>query len=174
MNTDEDRLRNEDCRRQGGGGTPHIFCKCSFQETLSPMILELRIPKGLQGRFSDVRILKGLRAQTWDTGSRWSSRSLRRNTASRYRVSPFCKALGKLCTSCYLAGNCRQRETELRQRKRAKLAFERDSRHPWRDEQACTGTACRAPTQGLVARVSSPGFFADNAPGARVNTTAPP
>src|SRR5205807_7507342 len=76
-----------------------------------------------------MRILKDLRAQTWDTGSRWSSRSLRADKTSQCRVSRFCKALGGLCTSCYLAGNCGQQETELRQRKRAKLAFERDARH---------------------------------------------
>src|SRR5713226_5214671 len=27
--TDEHRFANEDCKRQGGG-TPHIFCNCSF------------------------------------------------------------------------------------------------------------------------------------------------
>jgi len=49
MNTDEHRLTNEDCERKGG--TPHFFGNCSFQETLSPMILELRIPKGLRTHF---------------------------------------------------------------------------------------------------------------------------
>src|SRR3989442_15813931 len=114
--------------KQKPRGDPHFLGNCSFQETLSPMILELRIPKGLQGRFSDVRILKGLRARPWDRGSQCSSRSSRRDTASSCRVSRFCKALGGLCTSCYLAGNYGQRETEPGQRKRARLAFERDSR----------------------------------------------
>src|SRR5437879_7338207 len=99
------------------------------------MILELRIPKGLQGRFSDVHILKGLRARPWDRGSQCSSRSSRRDTASSCRVSRFCKALGGLCTSCYLAGNYGQRETEPGQRKRARLAFERDSRRRLGDKQ---------------------------------------
>src|SRR3989442_13128901 len=75
-----------------------------------------------------MRIVKGLRAQTWARTLRCKSRSLKADKAAQCK-SPFFKALGGLCTSCYLAGNCGQQETELRQRKRAKLAFERDARH---------------------------------------------
>ena len=34
------------------------------------MILQVRIPEGLQGSFLQVRILTGLRAWTWDRASR--------------------------------------------------------------------------------------------------------
>ena len=34
------------------------------------MILQVRIPKGLRAHFSQVRILKGLRAWTWARASR--------------------------------------------------------------------------------------------------------
>ena len=105
-----------------------------------------------------MRILKDLRAQTWDTGSRWSSRSLRADKASQCK-SRFCKALGKLCTLCYLAGNCRQRETELRQRKCARLAFERDARHRGVMNRHARAQRAVPLRQGPVVRVFSPGAF---------------
>src|SRR2546425_10201476 len=110
--------------KQKPRGDPHFLGNCSFQETLSPMILELRIPKGLQGRFSDVRILKGLRARPWDRGSQCSSRSSRQDTASPCRVSRFCKAPGGLAlhvTSPVIPVNGKLTRDK---RKRARLAFE--------------------------------------------------
>jgi len=34
------------------GGVPPFLCKCSFQARLSPMILQVRIPKDLRADFS--------------------------------------------------------------------------------------------------------------------------
>src|SRR5207245_2345491 len=39
-----------------------------------------------------------------------------------------------------------QRETERRQKKMRKTRIRKRFAAPWHDEQACTGTACRAPT----------------------------
>src|SRR5712691_7992688 len=50
-------------------------------------------------------------------------------------VTRFCKALGWLCTSCYLAGDCGQQETGLLQRKRARL-IRRDRRPRGRELEA--------------------------------------
>jgi len=52
------------------------------------MILQVRIPKDLRRRFSDVRILKGLRAWTWAGALRGKRRSSRRDRASRYKNQP--------------------------------------------------------------------------------------
>src|SRR5207245_3526250 len=74
------------------------------------MILEVRIPGDLQTRFSELRILKGLRAYT-------------RHRASWCKSRSSAKLSGGPCTSCYRDGNRRQRETELGQRKCARLAM---------------------------------------------------
>jgi len=62
------------------------------------------------------------------------------------RVSPSCKALGGLCNSCYLAGNCGQRENELRPRKCARLAFETGVR-PRGFRIEVPPASCRLPAQ---------------------------
>src|SRR2546425_7743056 len=110
--------------KQKPRGDPHFLGNCSFQETLSPMILELRIPKGLQGRFSDVRILKGLRARPWDRGSQCSSRSSRRDTASPWGSVASAKLLADFAlhvTSPVIPVNGKLTRDK---RKRARLAFE--------------------------------------------------
>ena len=43
-----------------GGGTPRYFCNCSFQEGLSPMILQVRIAWGLGRHFFASAHCKGL------------------------------------------------------------------------------------------------------------------
>src|SRR2546426_9592865 len=68
------------------------------------MILQVQIPEGLQAHFSQLRILKGLRARRCETeGGREAERH-------DVRVTRFRKALAGLCTSCYLAGDCGQLE----------------------------------------------------------------
>jgi len=42
------------------------------------MILQVRIPEGLQTHFSQLRILKGLRARRWDRGRAWGGASRRK------------------------------------------------------------------------------------------------
>ena len=56
---------------QGGGDRPPVFCKCSFQETLTPMILQVQILRNLRAHFSQVRTLKGLQAWTWRERASW-------------------------------------------------------------------------------------------------------
>jgi len=43
-----------------GGGTPRYFCNCSFQEGLSPMILQVRIARDLGRHFFASAHCKGL------------------------------------------------------------------------------------------------------------------
>jgi len=52
------------------------------------MILQVRISKDLRRRFSDVRILKGLRAWTWAGALRGKGRSSRRDRASWCKSQP--------------------------------------------------------------------------------------
>ena len=47
--------------RRKGGGRPPVFCNCSFQEGLSPLILQVRIAEDLRAHFSEVHIVKDLR-----------------------------------------------------------------------------------------------------------------
>src|SRR5437899_9964733 len=68
--------------------------------------------KGVAGAFFASAHSKGLASV--DVGQ----------SVTAVRVNRSCKALGGLCNSCYLAGNCGQRENELRPRKCARLAFE--------------------------------------------------
>ena len=56
---------------QGGGGRPPVFCNCSFQEALTPMILQVQILRNLRAHFSQVRTLKGLQAWTWRERASW-------------------------------------------------------------------------------------------------------
>src|SRR2546422_11559321 len=83
------------------------------------MILQVQIPEGLQAHFSQLRILKGLRARRCETeGGREAERH-------DVRVTRFRKALGGLCTSCYLAGDCVKGENWLPTKKRATPPIER-------------------------------------------------
>ncbi len=47
--------------REKRGGGPPVFCNCSFQEGLSPLILQVRIAEDLRAHFSEVHIVKDLR-----------------------------------------------------------------------------------------------------------------
>ena len=56
------RLIAKQAEREKAKGSPPVFCKCSFQEALTPMILQVRILRNLRTHFSQVRTLKGLQA----------------------------------------------------------------------------------------------------------------
>src|SRR5712692_3273031 len=47
--------------REKRGGGPPVFCNCSFQEGLSPLILQVRNAEDLRAHFSHLRIVKDLR-----------------------------------------------------------------------------------------------------------------
>src|SRR5437870_9616060 len=49
---DEDPRKKAKGKRQKAGGDPPVFCKCSFQGALSPIISQVRILKDLRAHFS--------------------------------------------------------------------------------------------------------------------------